>query len=215
MVHKFPSSVDNHIELVKRGSVSHLTTCEIGRQVSSVSGNQNQCEKPECSTQHPSRGRPGSVVSALLQNGTCREPQTVEQVEFVAIPFTSSGCCRPVATGTEVIQAKDEKRDAYYLAIRREKRYERNTLELLLKCKFRYWRSINDKAFTKLVTQALTTAMVESQTSLSKGCKNTNRLTSSFFGFCINKLILKSMKGLLKSTSSSLDAEIVIAPMAT
>ena len=67
----------------------------------------------------------------------------------------------------------------------------------------------------KLVTQVLTTAMVESQTSLSKGCKNTNRLTSSFFGFCINKLTLKSMKGLLKSTSSSLAAEIVMAPMAT
>ena len=109
-----------------------------------------------------------------------------------------------------MIQAEDEKRDAYYLAMRREKRCERNTLELLLKRKFQY-----DNAFTKLVAQVLTTAMVESQTSLSKGCKNTNRLTSSFFGFCINKLTLKSIKGLLKSTSSSLDAEIVMAPIAT
>lgn len=69
-------------------------------------------------------------------------------------------------------------------------------------------------AFIKLLIQVLTTAMVESQTSLSKGSKNTNRLTSSFSGFCINKLTLKSIKGLLKSTSSSLAAEIVMAPMA-
>lgn len=69
-------------------------------------------------------------------------------------------------------------------------------------------------AFIKLLIRVLTTAMVESQTSLSKGSKNTNRLTSSFSGFCINKLTLKSIKGLLKSTSSSLAAEIVMAPMA-
>lgn len=53
-------------------------TCEIRRQVGSVSGNQNQCEKPEGSSQHPSRGRPGSVVRPLLQNGTGREPQAVK-----------------------------------------------------------------------------------------------------------------------------------------
>lgn len=108
------------LEFIIRQQISHLTTCEIGRQVSSVSRNQNQCEKPECSTQHPSRGRPWSVVSTLLQNRACREPQTVEQVEFVTISFASSGGCRPVATGTEVVQAEDEERDGYYLAVGRE-----------------------------------------------------------------------------------------------
>ena len=108
------------LEFVIRQQISQLTTCEIGRQISSVSGNQNQCEKPECSTQHPSRGRPWSVVGTLLQNGACRKPQTVEQVEFVTVPFASSGGSRPVATGTEVIQAEDEERDAYYLAVGRE-----------------------------------------------------------------------------------------------
>ena len=121
-----------------------------------------------------------------------------------------------------MIQAEDEKSDAYYLAMRGGKLCERhksyfsntsfNTGEALATQPF---NGSEKWHFTKLVTQVLTTAMVDSQTSLSKGCKNTNRLTSSFFGFCINKLTLKSMKGLLKSTSSSLAAEIVMAPMAT
>ena len=70
------------------------------------------------------------------------------------------------------------------------------------------------KSPTGLSEVILTTANVESQTFLSNGCKNTNRFTCSF-SFCINRLTLKSMKGLLKSTSNSLTAEIVIAPIAT
>ena len=61
----------------------------------------------------------------------------------------------------------------------------------------------------------LTTAIVESQTSISNGRRNPKRFRSSFVGFGIKRLILKSMKGLLKSTFSSLAEVIVMAPMAT
>lgn len=61
----------------------------------------------------------------------------------------------------------------------------------------------------------LTTAIVESQTSISNGRRNPKRFRSSFDDFGIKRLILKSMKGLLKSTFSSLAEVIVMAPMAT
>lgn len=61
----------------------------------------------------------------------------------------------------------------------------------------------------------LTAAMAESQTSILNGSKKANRFNSSSVGFFISKLILKSIKGLLKSTFNSLEAVMVIAPMAT
>ncbi len=60
----------------------------------------------------------------------------------------------------------------------------------------------------------LTTATMQIQSSGLNGCRNTNMLTSAAGGFFMIKLIVKSMKGLVKSMAFSRSAVMVKDPIA-
>ena len=60
----------------------------------------------------------------------------------------------------------------------------------------------------------LTTPIVDSHTLFVKGWRNAKLLMGGSPGFCMMRLKLKSMNGLLKSMSSSLEAVIVIGASA-
>ena len=81
-----------------------------------------------------------------------------------------------------------------------------NEPEYFYTAKQKNWKNSNWTDFT--------TAIVESHTPLVKGERKANMSIFGSPGFCIIKLMLKSMNGLLKSMSNSRSAVIVIGASA-